>query len=127
MNPTQLMFMDIATGEITWILNTINTEELHCGVNDIIVFSEAGGYLLGVNASTLQPLWKYRPATMPRDFLTFGKSLILLMARAIIALDLNTGHKLASFPLSVTATKLLRHGNRIFLDTPTAIHALRIE
>ncbi len=127
MNPTQLMFMDIATGEFTWVLNTINTEELHCGLNDIIVFSEAGGYLLGVNASTLQPLWKYRPATMPRDFLTFGKNLILLMDRAIIALDLTTGHKLASFPLSITATKLLRLGNRIFLDTPTAIHALRIE
>ena len=127
MNPTQLLLMDISTGEFTWALNTFNIEMLHCGSNDIIVFSEAGGYLLGINASTLQPLWKYRPASMPRDLLTFGESLILLMDRAIIALDLSSGQQLAAFPLPVMATSLIRLGNRLFLDTPNAIHPLRLE
>lgn len=126
-NPAQLLFMDIATGEFNWVLNTFNTENLHCGLDNIIVFTEAGGYLLGVNASTLQPLWKYRPASMPRDFMTFGSSLILLMDRAMIVLQLTTGRQLAAFPLPVMATKLIRLGNRIFLDTPSSVHPLRVE
>lgn len=127
MNPGQLSFLDLQSGDITWTLNTFNNEKLFCAPNGVVVFSEAGGYLLAVDSSTLQPLWKFRPVTMPYDMLTFGQNLLLLMNRAIIVLDIHTGRLLASFPINVPARRLIHFANRIFLDRPDGISNLEIK
>lgn len=125
-HPGHIHFVDLRNGEFVWSLNTFASEKLFCGLDDIVVFSEAGGYLLGVNARTLSPLWKFRPVTMPHDILTFAGSLILLMDRSIIALDLASGRVLAEFKIPVLADSLIRIGNRMFLNTSSAIHLMRI-
>ncbi len=127
MNPGRVTFLDPKSGDFLWALNTFASEKLFCAPNDIAIFSEAGGYLLAVNAHDLMPLWKFRTVTMPRDMITFAGSLILLMDRAVIALDLQTGRQLTSFSIPVRADRLIRIAKRIFLDTPSALHLLRIE
>ena len=126
MNPGYLTFMDLANGDVTWQLNAFNSEKLFCAQDNVVVFSEAGGYLLGVNARELKPLWKYRPVSMPRDILSFGHSLILLMDRAIVALDAQTGVVQTSFKLPVRAQTLIRLGQRLYLDQENAIAPLRL-
>lgn len=115
---------DIEKQQALWSIDTIESSFLHCGLKDSVILSEAGGYLLAIDIQTGQARWKYRSVKMPKDALSFGANLYLLMDKAIIALDLVSGKRVAEIPLHVEANSIINIGGRIFLDTAPAIYAL---
>ena len=123
--PGQFRAWNAATQSFDWQTSVFESRFLHCGLQNTLILSDTGGYLLAFDVEHNTPLWKYRPVSMPHDALSQGESVFLLMHRAVVVLDRATGAIRAQFPLPWLATRFIRDGQRLYFDTPGAVYTWR--
>ncbi|MCL2325132.1 MAG: hypothetical protein FWC40_01310 [Proteobacteria bacterium] len=122
--PGRVVSFHMRSRTFEWAVDTFDSSVLHCGPDGLVVVSEAGGYLLGMDAETRSPRWKYRSVAFPRDLMSYGHHLYLLMDRGVVVLHAGHGKRVAAFSLPFEATRFIVLGSRIFLDAVDAVYAL---
>ena len=113
------------TGEIDWETSLLDPARIHCSQAGVLLVSEAGGYLLAFDIDDHKPIWKYRTVTAPRDILTYGDIIYLLLDRAIVALVPATGTVKAQIPMIYPANRFIQSAARLYLDTEDAVYTWR--
>lgn len=107
--------------EIDWETTVLEPTLVHCSHPGTLIVSEAGGYLLAFDIVEHKPLWKYRTVSTPKDIMTYGGIIYVLLDRAVVALDPENGGVKAQIPLPWLVDRFILSGGRLYLDTSDGI------
>ncbi len=107
--------------DIDWETTVLEPSMIHCSQHHLLLVFETGGYLLAFDTLAHKPLWKYRTVTTPKDVMTYGGIIYILLDRAILALDPENGEVKAQIPLAWPVDRFILSGGRLYLDAPDDI------
>ena len=107
--------------EIDWETTVLEPSMIHCSQHGLLLVFEAGGYLLAFDTHEHKSLWKYRTVATPKDIMTYGGIIYILLDRAMVALDPENGEVKAQIPLAWPVDRFILTGGRLYLDTPEDI------
>ena len=120
-SPGHLVSYRYESGEIDWETTVLDPTMIHCSQPGILIVSETGGYLLAFDIVEHKPLWKYRTVATPKDIMTYGGVIYVLLERGMIALDQATGTVKAQIPAPWPITRFIQAGPRLYLDSADEI------
>ena len=110
------------TREIDWETVVLEPSLVHCSPHGPLLVSEVGGYLLAFDIADNKPLWKYRTVATPKDIMTYGGVIYILLDRGIVAIDSETGQTRAQIPLHWAVRQFIPSGARLYLDSAKAVY-----
>lgn len=121
----QFRAWNLETQTFDWQTAVLDAQFIHCGLDNIVLLSETGGYLLAFDVESQTPLWKYRTVSLPKDALFLGESIYLLMNRAMIILDRRSGALKAQIPIPWDAQNFIAVRSRLYIDAKNALYTWR--